>query len=220
MSTFVRTVRNRLTVGKITPHRHRYAYATLVKSGRYVEASVWGRFEVKPGMLVVHSAFDLHSNLICESGNVINIQLGTTYGENCGVYAGRGVEQLLCLARAPIKYDVFEALLSCESIDRLPVPRWLADIISDGYEHFSTAQSDVCREHAHRVFKDHFGLSPGAWRRERKLQKALNLLDDGTRLVDASMLSGFADQSHMTRTFSKELGLSPRQVQVELLSIV
>lgn len=60
-----------------------------------------------------------------------------------------------------------------------------------------------------RQFRACLGTSPYRYLVMRRLDRARVLIRRGTPLADAAIASGFADQSHMTRHFSKAYGLSP-----------
>lgn len=53
------------------------------------------------------------------------------------------------------------------------------------------------------------GLTPHAYLVQRRLQKARRLIASGGRLADVAHLSGFSDQSHLTRLFVRTYGMSP-----------
>jgi len=61
-----------------------------------------------------------------------------------------------------------------------------------------------------RSFSRATGLTPHAYLVQRRLQLARRLIVEGVPLTEASIASGFADQSHMTRTFVRTYGISPR----------
>jgi|GEM_PF-2618456 len=74
----------------------------------------------------------------------------------------------------------------------------LAAIVRLGEHHFS------------RTFRATFGLAPHAWLRERRLERARELLvttDDA--IASIAMATGFADQSHLTRCFRARYGITP-----------
>ncbi len=60
-----------------------------------------------------------------------------------------------------------------------------------------------------RAFERVTGLTPHAYRIQRRLHRARTLIAKRTPLADAAAASGFADQSHMTRLFVRSYGLSP-----------
>lgn len=73
---------------------------------------------------------------------------------------------------------------------------------------------DLSPSHFSRAFKLAAGKAPSAWRTERRVELAQRLLrDDAHSIAEIALLSGFADQSHLTRAFSRHTGISPGQWQ-------
>ncbi len=62
-----------------------------------------------------------------------------------------------------------------------------------------------------RKFEKAYGISPHAWRMQARANEAAKLLRAGHRAAHAAASCGFSDQSHMTRTFRKVFGITPRQ---------
>jgi len=60
-----------------------------------------------------------------------------------------------------------------------------------------------------RHFQRAFGLTPFAWLLQQRAERARALIRDGAGLAEAATACGFADQSHMTRTFSRHFGYTP-----------
>jgi len=60
-----------------------------------------------------------------------------------------------------------------------------------------------------RHFRRAYGLSPHEWLLQRRAERARGLITNGLPLADAATAAGFADQSHMTRTFARHWGYSP-----------
>lgn len=71
------------------------------------------------------------------------------------------------------------------------------------------AESGLSRFQVLRGFARSTGLTPHAYLVQRRIALARRLIARGARLADAALESGFADQSHMTRTFVRNYGLSP-----------
>lgn len=60
-----------------------------------------------------------------------------------------------------------------------------------------------------RAFAALTGMTPHAYATQRRLQLARRLLRRGISPAQASAEAGFADQSHMTRLFSRSYGMTP-----------
>lgn len=73
-------------------------------------------------------------------------------------------------------------------------------------------RAGVHPSHLTRAFRQHFGVSIGAYRRELAVRTACRLLaEPSARIHKVALATGFADQSHFTRTFRQVLGVSPTQ---------
>ena len=62
-----------------------------------------------------------------------------------------------------------------------------------------------------RAFTVALGLPPHAWALQQRVAQAEAQLASGLPLVDVALGAGFADQSHMTRTFRRFRGYTPGQ---------
>lgn len=60
-----------------------------------------------------------------------------------------------------------------------------------------------------RGFRKATGLTPHAYLLQRRIQEVRRLIAAGTPLAEAAFAGGFADQSHMTRLFARNFGISP-----------
>lgn len=67
----------------------------------------------------------------------------------------------------------------------------------------------VSRFHLLRGFFRATGATPHAYILQRRVRLARQLLATGEDLTEASARAGFADQSHMTRAFVRQLGVTP-----------
>lgn len=72
---------------------------------------------------------------------------------------------------------------------------------------------DMSRFAAVRAFARETGMTPYAYLIECRTRLARRLLLQGVGLADAAVTAGFSDQSHMTRAFSRQFGISPGRYQ-------
>lgn len=72
------------------------------------------------------------------------------------------------------------------------------------------AELGVHPVHLARVFRKAWGCSPGDLLRWRRIERAIDLLRrKDLVLAEVALASGFADQSHMTRAFQAQCGMTP-----------
>lgn len=115
-------------------------------------------------------------------------------------------------------------LTTTEEIDR-PIQRWLAEarreLERDDEECRGIADLSgslgVHRGHLIREFRKHHGATPAEFARARRLARAAHLLAS-TRmpLAEVALATGFADQSHFTRSFHRAYGLAPGKYRASL----
>jgi AraC-like DNA-binding protein len=71
------------------------------------------------------------------------------------------------------------------------------------------ALSGVSRFQLLRGFAREVGTTPHAYLVQRRVRLVRRLLAAGRSPADAALLAGFADQSHMTRAFVRQFGITP-----------
>jgi AraC-like DNA-binding protein len=88
--------------------------------------------------------------------------------------------------------------------------RLLDDIARDTSLSELAALCGLSRSYFVRAFKQITGMPPHRWLLLQRVKRAQELLG-GSKLpiVEIAAACGFADQSHLTRVFSKALGISP-----------
>jgi AraC family transcriptional regulator len=102
-------------------------------------------------------------------------------------------------------------------------PRWLRQVLERLHADPANqslgaiaADLDLHPVHVSRMFKRHLGSTVSQYQRELRLQRAARaLLESGEPLVDVAEDCGFADQSHMTREFSRATSWSPAKLRCE-----
>ncbi|QRY82170.1 AraC family transcriptional regulator [Pseudomonas sp. PDNC002] len=62
-----------------------------------------------------------------------------------------------------------------------------------------------------RRFRRELGTTPHAYLLQYRVRHAHKAIGEGHTLAEAAQRAGFADQSHMTRAFARQLGLTPGQ---------
>lgn len=70
-------------------------------------------------------------------------------------------------------------------------------------------ESGVSRYALIRRFARDVGLTPHAWRMQRRVEAARRLLAQGTLPAEVAAMLGFADQAHLTRLFRRHYGMTP-----------
>ncbi len=71
------------------------------------------------------------------------------------------------------------------------------------------AEAGTSRYQLLRAFARELGLTPHAYIVQQRLALARRLIRAGSTLVDAASSAGFADQSHLTRMFVRQFGVTP-----------
>jgi AraC family transcriptional regulator len=122
--------------------------------------------------------------------------LAVTYGGSTG--AGRP-------ARATPKGRLLSPLQEQRVSSRL-----LDDLASDSSLSELAALCGLSRSHFVRAFKQSTGMPPHRWLSMQRVERAKELLRR-TKLpiAEIAVTCGFADQSHLTRVFSKAFGIGP-----------
>src|SRR3984893_17823615 len=94
--------------------------------------------------------------------------------------------------------------------ERRVTSRLLDDLAGDTSLSELAALCGLSRSYFVRAFKQITGMPPHRWLLMHRVKRAKDLLR-GTKLpiADIAVACGFADQSHLTRVFSKAFGISP-----------
>jgi AraC family transcriptional regulator len=88
--------------------------------------------------------------------------------------------------------------------------RLLDDLAGDTSLSELAALCGLSRSYFIRAFKQVTGMPPHRWLLMHRVKHAKDLLRRTTLpIADIAVACGFADQSHLTRVFSKAFGISP-----------
>jgi AraC-like DNA-binding protein len=79
------------------------------------------------------------------------------------------------------------------------------------------ALSGMSRFQLLRSFTAAVGITPHAYLVQRRVRVAKQLLADGRSPAAAALQAGFADQSHLTRAFARQFGITPRRYQAAVI---
>ena len=223
---------------KLGWHRHAAPYLTYVLRGGYRERLGNLERQCDAHRLVVHDAGEVHADDFAASSRCLNIELDSQFLaqreitlRSTGVVRSRMISSLASRAVSEIRRAdsmsplVLEGLMlemigelareqRCES-----APRWLSrvhEVIEWKFREPLTVAglADVAGVHAvhlSRSFRRQFGRSIGEAIRERRIDFAKSRIRAGADLAEVAMESGFADQSHLTRTFRNFTGLTPSE---------
>jgi AraC-like DNA-binding protein len=71
------------------------------------------------------------------------------------------------------------------------------------------AETGTSRYQLLRAFARELGLTPHAYIVQQRLALARRLIRAGSTLVDTASAAGFSDQSHLTRAFVRQFGVTP-----------
>jgi len=82
---------------------------------------------------------------------------------------------------------------------------FLADVTTD-----DLAAAAGCSRYAlYRAFQSTYGMAPSDYQRQLRLRTARRLIATGLPISDAAARTGFTDQAHLTRWFSRTYGITP-----------
>jgi AraC-like DNA-binding protein len=78
------------------------------------------------------------------------------------------------------------------------------------------ALTGVSRFQLLRAFAREKGITPHAYLIQRRVCLARRLLAEGQTPVQAALIAGFADQSHLTRVFVRQVGITPSRYRAAI----
>jgi len=122
--------------------------------------------------------------------------------------------------------NVFTNYLKKKETSKKKIPAWAQELKEIIQDHIDTSLSlkeiskglDISPSYLSREFSKYFeDLSFGEYIRKQRIEKAIELMADASySLTEISYLTGFSDQSHFTRIFSKSTGQSPSAYRKKL----
>jgi AraC family transcriptional regulator len=115
---------------------------------------------------------------------------------------------------------IHEASVNSDKQDHFPKPSWLAQAVELLHETLPdnltveriATMVGVHPVHLARVFRRRYGCSVGEYARNWRVEVVSRQLATSARpIAEVAAAAGFADQSHLCRTFKKISGLTPNQ---------
>jgi len=147
---------------------------------------------VRRAMLVLESDCQAARRCLNDAVALLGPHAGEGNGEDA---VARGMFEPGGLARWQARRAVTYIDGHLES--RLDVPL-LAKLVSFSKSHFS------------RAFKQSLGLPPMAYVKMRRIERAkILMISTNQQLTEIALICGFADQSHLNRSFRRVIGVSP-----------
>jgi AraC family transcriptional regulator len=122
------------------------------------------------------------------------------------------------LALEAFALELLAALLRGRMRAERTVPLWLLAVRDHLHARWAdrlrlgdlSAVAGVHEVHLVRAFRRHFGVTPGAYLRELRIERArAALVASDVPIAELALAAGFSDQSHFTRIFHRLVGATP-----------
>jgi AraC family transcriptional regulator len=221
-------------------HQHAHAYISVLLRGSYTETTHGAEHRHVPGDVVFHPAAESHSDVFNGYGGVvIDIELrGREHDipETRACVNGRAKalvrEVLEEFARAddlsPLQieesiYHLTRVLRNRRSKTFARPPAWMDGLkelirVSGAAPSLTRLAMDANVHPAHlaREFRRFHGCTIGSYIRKQRIDKACSLLKTNVPLSEVSLVCGFFDQSHFTRSFKQVMGLTPTEYRQQI----
>lgn len=211
-------------------HHHGGPFATIVARGAYIELQGHAPRRCVAGhSLIVHGGPEEHADYFLDDVLCVNVELPWACASQVvsidGVLGQATTRVLESYFRNPTRLGDcvrgLQALLAERLLpNRISPPAWLQEVLVNfawcDAVPLQSAAKDVGIHPVQfsRAFRAHTGMSPSQFRLRSRLERAsAMLLTNRSPLARVANECGFADQSHLTRTFNEALGLSPKRFQ-------
>ncbi len=220
---------------RLPSHAHDYANVTAVICGEIEETTASAEHRGLSGSVLLKPAGTDHSNVILGRKGTITISVevdaGSPLGREISARGWSWHESPSCAAAALALYGASAAEVEVRAYDLAAValasasrrpataPEWLAEVLFIMEERFASPLrfdriargAGLHPVHLSRAFHRLTGVSMSAHLRAIRLRHARHLLASTGRSVSSiAAETGFADPSHLCRTFSEAHEMSPR----------
>lgn len=201
----------------IPRHRHSEAFVSVVVSGGVEECGSRGRFNLRPGDVLFHGAYETHLDRVFIAGvEILNLRL-PSYGFIAEEF-GQVIDVDEIVHTAQIDAATAAALLREKTIFSKPTLRDWPDLLAqDLCENPNRKLGDWADTHnlsaetLSRGFCQVFGVTPAVFRSESRTRKAFQQIVEGTSALGKALeVSGFADTPQMSRAVRALTGATPK----------
>ncbi|KAF1004564.1 MAG: hypothetical protein GAK28_03941 [Luteibacter sp.] len=196
-------------------HCHDAAFATVVLSGGYMEAGDEGRRTVEAGHVLIHRAYDSHTDCFSRHGaELLVLPVPTNY--RLPLFGTTtDPEGLLHIARHSPR-DAWHHLAATWDASEQRHQDW-PDLLAERLRQDAdlslrqwAEETGLRPESVSRGFQRAYGTSPKAFRARSRTRSALQrLCETRQSLCEISSSLGFADQAHMSRSVLALTGFTP-----------
>jgi AraC-like DNA-binding protein len=176
-----------------------------------------GRFDLRPGDVLFHGAYETHLDRIFISGvEVLNLRLPSLGFVESEFGQVSDLEEIV--RAAEINTGSAIELLQEKTIHSKPAPRDWPDLLAqDLCENPNRKLGDWAEAHdlsaetLSRGFCQVFGVTPAVFRSESRTRKAFQQIVEGTSALGKALeVSGFADAPQMSRAVRALTGATPK----------
>jgi AraC-like DNA-binding protein len=117
----------------------------------------------------------------------------------------------LCSKYSGVRTDVPHPKGGMTRLQANRAKEFLAGHCADDFPLLAVARAcGLSKGHFIKAFRISTGLTPYQWLQRHRVDRAKDLLrDPGIAIAEVAVACGFADQSHLTRVFSRTVGRSP-----------
>lgn len=218
---------------EMAPHAHERTYLSFVLRGSFIEEAGRARDVARSTSVVIMPAGETHRNRIGSRGArslVIGIdhelerRLGGISPKRRWLDRGAPMQLLARAYRAhrlgetdtieELLYAFADAVRGTRDEVREPVTTVQALLRETMTASVATIAKAVQRDPAYlcRAFRNQVGCTMGEYVRQLRTRRAADLIaSSDTPLADVAASCGFADQSHLTRVFKTQIGMTPNQ---------
>lgn len=198
-------------------HCHDAPFAAVVLEGGYQEAGDEGRWNVRPGDVLIHHAFESHLNRFDAGGaHVLILELPADMAASPQLY-GHAADPDRLVRLAARDPRAASALLAESFVARAIGPLDWPDMLAvdlRSLEPFLLAdwaeRHGVRAETLSRGFRAAYGCTPKAYRADVRARAAFRAArTSGEPFAEVAHRLHFADQSHMTHAVARLTGATP-----------